>query len=182
MRKGHIAVLGSLAPVDVDHHAFRVNVGYFQVLSFLEPQTTGVHGAEEGVVLGSLDTSEQLPDFLDTEDRGEPVFGLGSEDVEDMPVLLKDVLVEEADTAIADPHRTGGPLADVLAVKEVVLEFTFGDLIGTLPVELDQHAHSPGVSLLRSFPFAVELKGLDKSFIPVCHHDTSPFIDGFREA
>jgi hypothetical protein len=28
---------------------------------------------------------------------------------------------------------------------------------------------------LRAFPFAVELKGLDRSVIPICLHDASPF-------
>jgi len=69
------------------------------------------------------------------------VFSLGSEDVENMPVALKDLLVEEVDTAVTDAHCIGRPLADILAVKEVVLEFFFGNLVGTLPVELDQHAH-----------------------------------------
>ena len=103
------------------------------------------------------------------------MFSPGSEDAEDVPVPVKDVFVEELDAAIADAHCIGRPLADVLAVKEVVLEFVFGNLVGTLPVELDQHAHSAGVSLLRAFPFAVELKGLDCSVIPLCLHDTSPF-------
>ena len=49
------------------------------------------------------------------------------------------------------------------------MEFFFGDLVGTLPAVVDQHAHSAGVSLLRSFPFAIDLKGLDKFFVPVCH-------------
>jgi len=110
------------------------------------------------------------------------VFSLGSEDVENMPVALKDVLVEEADTAVTDAHCIGRPLAEVLAVKEVVLEFLFGNLVGTLPVELDQHAHSAGVSLLRAFPFAVELKGLDHFVVPVLHHEFSPFMRFIGEA
>jgi len=60
-------------------------------------------------------------------------------------------------------------------VKEVVLKFLFGDEIGRLAVELDEHAQGPRIGLLRAFPFAVELKGLDHSVIPLCLHDTSPF-------
>ena len=52
------------AQAGVDHHAFAVDVGDFQVLGFLESQSTGIHGAEEDVVLGRLHTSERLPDFL----------------------------------------------------------------------------------------------------------------------
>jgi hypothetical protein len=32
------------------------------------------------------------------------MFALGFEDIEDMPVVLKDIGVEEADAAIADAH------------------------------------------------------------------------------
>ena len=32
--------------------------------AFLESEATGVDGAEEGVVVGGLHTSEQVPDFL----------------------------------------------------------------------------------------------------------------------
>jgi hypothetical protein len=42
---------------------------------------------------------------------------------------LEDVLVEEANPAIADPHGIGGPVIDVLSVEEIVLEFeTFSKL------------------------------------------------------
>ena len=110
------------------------------------------------------------------------MFGLGSEDVENMPVALKDVLVEEADTAVTDAHGIGRPFAEVLAVKEVVLEFIFGEFLRALTVELREHADRSGVSLLGAFPFTVELKGLDHFVVPVLHHDTSPFEMGFGEA
>jgi hypothetical protein len=69
---------------------------------------------------------------LNAEYRWEAVFSLSSEDVENMPVALKDVLVEEADTAVTDAHCIGRPFAEVLAVKEVVLEFIFGELLRAL--------------------------------------------------
>jgi hypothetical protein len=63
----------------------------------------------------------------------------------------------------------------VFAVEEIVLKLFFGNEIGRLVVELDEHAQGPCIGLLRAFPFAVELKGLDHSVIPLCLHDTSPF-------
>ena len=105
----------------------------------------------------------------------ESSFGLGSEDSEDVPVSLEDVFVEEAYAAIADAHGIGRPLIDVFPLEEIVLKFLFGDQIGGFAVELGEHADGAGVGLLSAFPFAVELKGLDRFVIPICHHDTSPF-------
>ena len=92
-----------------------------------------------------------------------------------MPVSLEDVFVEEANAAIADAHGIGGPVIDVLAVEEIVLEFLLGDQIGGFAIELGEHANGAGVGLLSPFPLAIELKSLDRSVIPLCLHDTSPF-------
>jgi|WetSurSiteA1Bulk_404760.scaffolds.fasta_scaffold18905_3 hypothetical protein len=86
-----------------------------------------------------------------------------------MPVALKDVLVEEVDTAVTDGHCIGRPFADVLSVKEVGLKFVFGNLFGALPVKVCDHAHSAGLSLLRAFPLAIELKGFDHFVVPAHH-------------
>ena len=129
-----------------------------------------------------MDAGEQSSDFLGAEHSGEAVFGLGSEDAEDVPAPLNNVLVEELDAAVADAHGFGRPLADVLAVEEVVLEFLFSDLIWALAGELGEHADGAGVSLLGAFPLAVELEGRDHSFVPVCHHDASPFVNEFGKA
>jgi hypothetical protein len=63
----------------------------------------------------------------------------------------------------------------VFPLEEIVLELLLANEIGRLAVELDEHAQGPCIGLWRAFPFAVELKGLDHSFIPLCLHDTSPF-------
>jgi hypothetical protein len=102
-------------------------------------------------------------------------FGLGSEDSEDVPIALEDVFVEEANAAIADAHGIGGPVINVFPVEEIVLEFLLGDQIGGFAVELAEHANGAGVGLLSPFSFTIELKGLDRSVIPLCLHDTSPF-------
>jgi hypothetical protein len=100
---------------------------------------------------------------------------LGSEDSEDVPIALEDVFVEEANAAIADTHGIGGPVINVLPVEEIVLEFLLGDQIGSFAAELAEHANGSGIGLLSPFSFAIELKGLDRSVIPLCLHDTSPF-------
>lgn len=105
------------------------------------------------------------------------MFVLGPEDAEDMPVAGKDLLIIEANPAIADPHRLRRPATDVFSMEEVVPEFLFGDEIGGLAVELGKHAHGPAVCLLGALSLAVELQGVDHGLIPVFHHVSSPLLE-----
>jgi hypothetical protein len=72
-------------------------------------------------------------------------------------------------------RRYWGPVIKVLSEEEIVLEFLLRDQVAGFAVELTEHANGAGVGLLSPLSFAVELKGLDRSVIPFCLHDTSPF-------
>jgi hypothetical protein len=170
-----VAILGTLSTVDMDHHAGGINIGDFEVETFMESEAAGVDGGEVGVILEGFDLGKNASDFFTAENGRKASFSLGSEDSEDVPIALEDVFVEEANAAIADTHGIGGPVIDVLPVEEIVLEFLFGDQIGGFAVELAEHANGAGVGLLSPFSFAIELKSLDRSVIPLCLHDTSPF-------
>jgi hypothetical protein len=171
-----IAILGPLATVDMDHHAGGIDIGDFEMETFVESQAAGIDGGKIGIILEGFDLGKNGSDFFTAENRGESSLGLGTEDSEDVPVSLEDVFEEEADAAIADPHGIGGPVIDVLSVEEIVLKFLFGDQIGGFAIELAEHANGACVGLLSPFSFAVELKSLDRSVIPLCLHDTSPFF------
>ena len=69
----------------------------------------------------------------------------GFEIAEDVPVAAEDLLKEEANATVADAQSRGGPLVDVSAVEEVLLELLFGNEVGGLLVELHQHEHRAGV-------------------------------------
>jgi hypothetical protein len=170
-----VAILGTLSTVDMDHHAGGIDIGDFEVETFMESEAAGVDGGEVGVILESFDLGKNASDFFTAENGRKASFGLGSEDSEDVPVALEDVFVEEANAAIADTHGIGGPMINVLPVEEIVLEFLLGDQIGGFAAELAEHANGAGVGLLSPFTFAIELKGLDRSVIPLCLHDISPF-------
>lgn len=176
LRERHVAIFGALSTVDMDHHAVAVDIGDFEMESFVKPQAAGVDGGKIGIVLEGFDLGKNGSDFFNAKNGREPSLILGSEDSEDVPVSLEDVLVEKAYPAIADPHGIGGPVINVFPLEEIVLEFLLGDQIGCFAIELGQHANGAGVGLLSPFPFAVELKGLDRSVIPLCLHDTSPFF------
>jgi hypothetical protein len=171
-----VAVLGPFSAVDMDHHAGGIDIGDFEVEAFVESETAGIDGGEIGVILEGMDLGQNTSDFFRAENGREASFGLGTEDTEDVPVTLEDVFEEEANATIADAHGIRGPVIEVLSVEEIVLEFLFGDQIGGFGVELGEHADGAGVGLLSPFPLAVELKSLDRFVIPLCLHDTSPFL------
>jgi len=171
-----VAILGAFATVDMDHHAGGINIGGFEVETFVKSEAAGIDGGKIGVILEGFDLGKNRSDFFTAENGRKTSFGLGTEDAEDVPVTLEDVFVEEAYATIADAHGIGGPVSDVLPMEEIVLEFLLRDQIGGFGVELAEHADGAGVGLLSAFSFAIELKGLDRSVIPLCLHDTSPFL------
>ena len=153
--QGDIAILGALAPMDVDHHALAVDVADLKIEAFLKPESAGVDGEQECVVVKGGHGAEDSADFVLAEDGGQAVLFLGLDDVEGVPVAHEDVPVEEADAAIADAHGLGGPLGDVLSMDEVILKLVLGDVIGGFAIKLDEHAQGAHIGLLGAFSLAV---------------------------
>ena len=102
-----VAILGALSSVDMDHHAGGIDIGDFEVETFVKSQATGVDGGKIGIVLEGFDLGKDASGFFDAKDGREASFILGSEDSEDVPVSLEDVFVEETYAAIADAHGIG---------------------------------------------------------------------------
>ena len=67
-----------------------------------------------------------------------------------MPVALEDVLIEEADTTVADAHGRWGKAIDVFAVQEIALELLFGEQVGRLVGALSQQADLTDIGFLRA--------------------------------
>ena len=89
----------------MDHHSVAIDIGDFEIESFLKSEAAGIYGGKIGIVLESFNLGQEFTDFFNTQDGRESSFGLGSEDSENVPVALEDVFVEEANPAIADSHR-----------------------------------------------------------------------------
>jgi hypothetical protein len=159
----------------MDHHTVAVDIGDFEMETFVKSEAAGVDGGKIDVIVEGFDLGQNALDFFSAENGREASFGLGTEDTEDVPVTLEDVFEEEANAAIADAHGIGGPVIDVLSVEEIILKFLLGDQIRGFAVELGEHANGACVGLLSPFSLAVELKGLDGLVIPLCLHDTPPF-------
>jgi hypothetical protein len=105
--EGYVAVLGALAPMDVDHHPVAVDIGDFEMETFLKSEAAGVDGGMVGIVLEGFDVGQEAADFFNAQDGRESSFGLGAEDSKNVPVALEDVFEKEAYPAIADPHGVG---------------------------------------------------------------------------
>ena len=54
-----VAVLGALAAVDMDHHALTVDIGDFEMESFVKSQAAGVDGGEIDVVVEGFDVGQE---------------------------------------------------------------------------------------------------------------------------
>ena len=144
------------------------------MLGFLQSQTAGIDGGEEGAVVPGPDAAEDGAHLFEGQHGGQAPLGLCADQIERMPIALQDMEEEEADTAVADPHRVGRPAIAVLAMQEVLLKLGLRDLIGGLVVELAEHAQCAHIGLLRALPETVELQGIDRILVPFGHHDVSP--------
>ena len=136
----------------MDHHSVAIDIGDFEIESFVKSETAGVNGGKICIVLEGCNLGQEFTDFLNTQDGWESPFGLGSEDSEDVPVPLKDMLVKKANAAIAYPHSIGSPLIDIFPLKEIFLKLLFSNLVWCFTIELNQHTDGAGISLLERSP------------------------------
>jgi hypothetical protein len=92
-----------------------------------------------------------------------------------MPIAFEDVLIEEADAAVADAHGRWGEAIDIFPVQEIALKLLFREQGGRFAVELSQQAYLTDVGFLRSFAFATELESCNH-LLTQWAHETSPFV------
>jgi len=59
------------SPVDMDHHAGGIDIGDFEVETFMESQAAGIDGGEIGVILEGFDLGKNGSDFFDAENGRE---------------------------------------------------------------------------------------------------------------
>jgi hypothetical protein len=49
----------------MDHHALTIDIGDFEMESFVESEAAGVDGGEIGVVVEGFDVGKKASDFID---------------------------------------------------------------------------------------------------------------------
>ena len=134
-RQGNVAILGTLAAMNVNQSSRGVDVTDLQVQSFAEPQAHRIDRPEENshpLRRAGIDDAVHLWDGDYFRER------LGVEDfqmVECRPVASAGGPIEELEGRKCDAKRTFGVVFLVLEVHKIAAELVFADLIrGGLPV------------------------------------------------
>ncbi len=128
--QGDVPIFGALAAVDMDLQALTIDVGDLEEEGFMEPEAQAIDRGAVDLVVERGGGRQESPHFLHTEDSGEVVGGLRAQERQRGPVACEDVVIEEANTTVADAHGGWGEAVDVFAVQEVVLQLLFRDAVG----------------------------------------------------
>jgi len=80
LRQGDVPVFGTLAAVDMDLEAVAIDVGDLQEEGFMEPEAQAVDSGEVDLVVQGGGGCKKPPDLLHTEDGGEPVGSLRTQE------------------------------------------------------------------------------------------------------
>lgn len=153
--------------MDVDHLPRPVDIGDFKGQPFLEPKTTGINGNQIGVAVEGGNLGHDPFDFLSGENCGQPFLPFGLGEMKEMPVFLKNMVEEALDARVTDAHGGRRPVADILAMNEVVEEFLLGNEIGGLVEVLDQHTHRASIDFPASLAESAYLHGFIKLYMPL---------------
>jgi hypothetical protein len=160
--------------MDMDVEALAGNVSDLEEEGFMEPQTQAIDGGQVDLVVERGGGGEQPLDLLHTADGGQPVGDLRTNEREGVPITLENMLIEEAEAAVAEAHGRRGEAVDIFAVEEVRLEFLFRDAVGRFVRELGQEADFADISLLGPFALATEVERCNH-LLTEWGHKTSPF-------
>jgi len=90
-----VAILTTLAALDVDHHALAVHVTDLQAGQLRVPHTSRIECHEQGAIKGSRGRVDELRYFFLTENGGQTVAFLGIRSVGNAPRLLQRLNVEK---------------------------------------------------------------------------------------
>jgi hypothetical protein len=156
--QGDGPVFGALATMAMDLEALTIDVRDLRGESRMEPEAQAIDGGQVDLVVQGGGYLQEPLDLLHTEDGGEPVGGLRTQECKDVPVAREDVLIEKADATGADTHGRGGEAVDIFPVQEVVLDFLFRDAVGRCVIALREQADVPDRGLLGPCALATELE------------------------
>jgi hypothetical protein len=146
---------------DMEHLAFPIDVGGSELCSLAQPQAAGVDGDEADSIYGDADPGEDLMDFLPGQDHRKPGLTRWASDIEDTPLLLECLLVEELDAAERHGDGAALELPLVFEIEEVAAELLFIDEVGGSREVLRELADAGYVGFLGSFGVASKLEVVD---------------------
>ena len=106
----HVAILATLAALDVENHALAVHVADLQASQLRIANASGVESHEHGAIKVGRSGVDELPYFFLTENGGQTVAFLGIGSVGNAPWLLQCLDVEKPQGTQMMGHRTGRQL------------------------------------------------------------------------
>jgi hypothetical protein len=174
-REGNIPVFSALAAVDRDLKTGAIDVGDLQEGGFVESESQAIDGREGDVVVQGGSGRQEALDLLHTEDGGEPVGGVRTQEREGVPVALENVRREEAEPPGAEAQGRRGQTSDIFPVEEVALEFLCRDAVGGGMGALSQEADFPDRRCLSPFALATEVESRNH-VLTQWGHEISPFV------
>jgi hypothetical protein len=116
-----VPVFGALATVDMDLEALPINIGDLQEEGCMKSEAPAGDGRQVDLVMQGSSGRQEAFDLLNTEDSGETVRDLRANERESIPITLENVLIDEAEAAVAAAHGRWRQAIDVFAVQEVTL-------------------------------------------------------------
>jgi hypothetical protein len=123
-----------------------------------ESEAEGIDGPEIGAVVGRADGGDEASDLVRGEDVGEAFLPGDAEALECGPVSECGVRIEELNTAVSDAEGSGGEVAVVLEVEEVLADLRLGEAIGRGAEVVGEHADGAEVGVLSARGEAGELE------------------------
>jgi hypothetical protein len=161
--------------MDMALEALAIAVRDLEEEGFMEPEAQTIdRGAGDLGVQGG-GRLEEPPDLLHTEDGGETVGGVRTEECKGVPVAFEDVWREEADATGAAAHGRWGEAVDVFAVQEGALQLLCREAVGGGVGALREQADFPDIGLWGTLALAAELQR-SNHVLTQWGHKGSPFL------
>jgi hypothetical protein len=156
-------VLSSFATMDMDKHAFGIDIGSLQMKSFLEAQSHAIDGCKEAVHGRFFDELQERMDFARGDDGGQFQFGFDACELENGPIFWASDPEEEFQGLLGDVDSAGSPLLGIDDVEQVFSELIFGSEFGVVSDELGKTLDGTGIRLLSARELATKLEILFES-------------------
>jgi len=146
----HVAILATLAALDVNDHALAVHVADFQASQLGVADSGGVESHEHGAIEGSRSGVDKLRYFFLTENRGQAVAFLRIRSVGNAPRLLERLDVEKPQGTQMVGHRAGRQLLHGEELGLVFPNMSRAEAIGRAVEVLRESFHQADIALCGS--------------------------------
>src|SRR3974390_2225235 len=169
----HIAVLPTLAVLNVYDHASAVDVADLQARELGATHAGAVEGHKKGGREESRRSLDELGYFFLTENGGQAIALLGIGSVGNAPWPLERLDVEEAQGAEMIGHRTGSQFVYSEELGLVLADGVRAQAIGRAVEVLGEALDEANVTLCGSLRVMTTLEFLQHHFAKMGHRDTS---------